>query len=64
MNRGMKLEKIRHLAARRGGRPRRNDLDTQEIRHLRDEENLSWRQIARRLRAGVTTVRRIYGLVP
>src|ERR1051326_873034 len=45
---------------RSSGRPRRDDLDPMEIARLRDEKRLSWRQLARQLRAGSTTVRRLY----
>lgn len=43
----------------RGGRPRVL-IKPEEVSRLRDQERLSWRQIAKRLRRGVGTVRRAY----
>ena len=46
-------------AGRRIGRPRRM-LDCLEVARLRNEEKLSWPEIARRVGAGVGTVVRAY----
>lgn len=44
---------------RPAGRPRLN-LDGAHVVALRDGAQLSWRAIAKQLRAGATTVRRVY----
>jgi len=48
-----------HKTRRPAGRPRRY-LDDARIVALRDGAQLSWRAIAKQLRAGATTVRRAY----
>ena len=44
---------------RQAGRPKVN-LDSSQVVMLREEAGLSWRALAKQLRAGATTVRRAY----